>query len=567
MTLAATILLAVLVAATTWLEVRRPDRRHLLLRIIAAVVSAIALTLVLAPPYVAGTRRSEVALLVTEGASAAEVRRIADSVQPAHTLRLGDSLQDLRTLGRRHPGLREVVVAGWGLDSVELRNLRGLTIGFVPSALPDGPRELSWPREVALGEDVLVEGVAGRSARVRLDAGRGLADSVVADSVGRFVLRTRPRAAGLGRFTILANGRSDTIPVWVREARPPALLVIRSSPSFESSRLRDWLAARGGSILVQSDVSVGRARVDQVNSIRASLRPITASLLDSFDVIWIDGRTLGRLARTEAAALRAAVDSGLGLLLEPDDLAAARRLFGQPFPALVRGAAARPARLRWEDGAVAAQLPIAGGEIGSTFATRTLAADDGGRPVVTWSPLGAGGVVTSLVTRPSRWLLEGERAAYDAYWSRLLAAAQRPRPRWELVGAAHPVPHEPIVLRRAATEPAPVIVRSPSGKHDTVYAEPAGPGRIEGRYWPREAGAHLLAGAGDSLGFEVAPPGAWQTLRAAGRDAATRRAIATQGAGGSPAPLVAVESQVPRGWFVPLLLLGLTCLWWERRTI
>jgi hypothetical protein len=198
---------------------------------------------------------------------------------------------------------------------------------------------------------------------------------------------------------------------------------------------------------------------------------------------------------------------------------------------------------------------------------RTVASDERGRVVASWAPIASGAVVVSLVPRPSRWLLEGERPAYDAYWSRVLGAARRPRPRWEASGQAFPAPHQPLVVGRQSVEAVVALVRTPSGNVDTMYADPVAPTRVEGRYWPREPGPHVITGAGDSVGFEVFPAASWPAVRAAGRQDATRRWAALQGGAAAGAVPILVGSPIPRAWLFALLLAGVSLLWWERRTI
>ena len=564
---AAALLVVVLAAGSIWLEVRRSDRRRLPLRIAAALGASVALGLLLEPPRISAGRQSEVALLVTEGARPPDIRRVADSVRPAHIFRLGDSLSDLRTLRSRHPGIRRVVVAGWGVDSIDLRELRDVAVGFRPAPLPDAIREMEWPREVALGEDVVLRGRADPLMPIRFRTEWGTRDSVIADSAGGFVLRARPRATGFARLEVEAGGRRDTLATWVREAPPLALLVVRSAPSFETSRVRDWIAARGGTVLGRFEVSAGRARVDQINTALPAPRPVTSALLDSFDVLWIDARALQRLSRVEAGAVRAAADSGLGVLLEAKDLTAGRRFFGEPFPSIMPEPAARSASLRWADGHRSSGIPLVAGHISVPPGSRVLAADERGRVAVSWTSIGAGSVVTSLVSRPSRWLLEGERAAYDAYWSRILGAARRPRPRWEVAAEPFAGPHRPVVVRRVSADPIAAIVTGRSGSADTVYTATVAQGIVEGRFWPRVAGPHIIIGAGDSLGLDVMPASAWPGVRATVRYDATRRWAALQSTSAGAARETIVESPMPRRWLFAVLLACVSILWWERRNV
>ena len=139
---------AALVAALGlgWLEGRRLDRALRGRRIAAAVAAVVSLAL-LATSHTARVVSTDTAIVATEGATPSLVRHLADSAAaPVYLLdRAGDPrafgggarpTPDLAALLRAVPSLRRLVIAGWGLDSVELAEAGDRPITFVPAPVP-----------------------------------------------------------------------------------------------------------------------------------------------------------------------------------------------------------------------------------------------------------------------------------------------------------------------------------------------------------------------------------------------------------------------------------------------
>ena len=562
---AATILAAAgAYAALASLELRRTDRRHLAARLVALAVAVAALAALALAPSRAGRRAGTRAVLLTEGARATDAARIADSAGAALVIRLADSTRDAEGIRARLPAVRELVVAGWGLDSARLPGLEGLAVSFAPSPLPPGVVQADWPARITEGDELVVRGrLNAAGSVVSLAAPDGSADSARAGDDGTFTLRLRPRAPGFTRFLLRTAAATDTIAVQVSPPRPIRLLLLRGAPDYESSRLRDWVSRRGGTVAMRTRISAGRRRTERVNTGVELPERITASLLRQFDVAAIDAGSLRALSPAERSALALAVrEDGLGLLVDPES---------PPFEVAAGPAGSRSSRIRLA-GELAPAVTLSPRMLRSptpaAAAGAVLFRDEAGNPVAEWCPQGAGRVATTLVRNPSRWTLGGERELFDRYWAALIGALARPAPAWNISGSGISLPGEPVRLERQGEVIDRATVLRPGGAADTVVFDPGADSASSAAiYWPRSAGRHLLPGSPDSTWFDVAAVTGWTGVRAARRVEATMAWAALHGPAAGPPVSDADREPYPRWWFVGAFLAAASWLWWERRRV
>jgi hypothetical protein len=533
----------------------------------AMALAAVALGLLAVRPERRVTIRPTDALLVTPGATAAGVRRLVDSLKPAHVLSLAgaDSLPDPGYIARRYGDARLHVV-GWGLRDDEWRALGSAPASVHAEPLPPGFAAVSWPRSLTLGDAFQVTGtVTGHSgAHVFVGDRGGPLDSARLGPDGAFALQTQPRATGPQTYALWTPGApAETIGLVVTPPPSWRTLIVTAAPSFEAAALRDLLAARGSPVTWRAGVSRDRTRSEFVNGGTAAIA--------GHDLLVIDGRTLLALSGGERdALLRTVRDSGLGVLLLPDDaLEGAARTFGfslAPDTALTerlvrpRAAQARPP---------ATPVPAEPFSLRETFGVRTALWGAMGEALAQVRPAGAGRLAVTLVTAPSRWSRAGERDAFAGYWAPLLAAvAGTPREdRWTVGGGAVTRIDEPVEIAVRTRRVGPLaVVAAPSGASDTVYLAPDDwePGRWLGRYWPREPGWHAITGAADA-GFHVASAAAWPGVRAAERLAATSRRAAAAPATTTERPPQTARRTIPLGWWLAMFALAAGVLWADRR--
>lgn len=565
-------------AGLVWLELRRPNRRHLVSRVAAVLVAVAALVALLAV-----RRARDVVTLLTPGAPLSARSRTAVGLEQA---------QSLGGLA----GQRLVRLAGWGLLPHEWPDSTPPLAGFDRAPLPDGLVRIDAPTEVGVGARLVVRGTAvpgsGEPGMVILEDPAGPRDSAAVSAAdGEFELEDRPRAAGAAEYRLRLRvpgqpEQVETLAVAVRVTPMPATLVLDASPSFETAALKRWLAERGARVTVRTAISRDRYRTEGLNQSADVVGALTAQVLNRFDLVLADGGSLAGLGPSERAALERQVkERGLGLLITADlpsviarcgcgvaagfaldPIAVAtigprdkgdRRIARPVLPG-----APRQSRTGLE--ADAASLKPGSAE--------SLVQDEVGRVIAGWRRAGRGRVAATLLRTPSRWLLEGETDLYAAYWYTMLQAVTRDTTTRVTVSAEGPLrPDHPVTIALTLADPPPpagfptAVVVSPAGATDTLALaqDPFDPSRFTGRYWPRAAGWHRVGLGNDRvIPFRVTAPGEWVALEAGARLAATAPRIA-------PPTLASAMGTRARRWLAPLafalLVLSLTWLWIEGR--
>ena len=591
-------------------EIRRANRRRLGGRIAAVVASIAALLGIALRPGWRLPVSAERAVLLTAGAEPTRALRLADSVGAARVFALPDarvtsqdltprvvSIPDAGYLRRNFPGVGTVLVSGWGLDWDQWADLGGLSLEYDAALLPEGFLHVSWPRQIQLGDAVIAAGTLHRGGtaitQVFLDDPAGPADSLPFTGLESedvpFRLQAQTRAVGRFLYVLraaTAEGHTvvaETLGVAITPPALPRVLIVEAAPSFESLYLKRWLSELGGSVAIRTRVSRDRFLYEFLNRAKADLTALSSSLLDSTDVLLIDGKTLSSLSAAERTSLRNAVlEQGLGVLLGPDALGprasrhSASFLLGLSL-ARAEGDEERKARPVWVGHETPGQtlVPIIPGRIESRGDGETLLRDAAGGALAQSWAVGAGRVGVSLIAAPSRWLLAGEREVFASYWSLLLSAVATPLPEhWGITPTGPVLVDQPATVSLTTGAPTPAgLVLSPNGEVDSVFLaqDPFDRSRWSGVYWPRFGGWHevtSLAGTG-RLSFYAQPAGQWAAVTAARRLAASRQYLELNQA--VPADgehiLNVLERPIPVGWFFALFLLSVTFLWLEGRSI
>jgi hypothetical protein len=558
-----------------------------LLRRAALALALLALLALGLRPHWNRAEPFDVAILVTPGADAAVVRRLADSLGGVPVLHEAAAV-------RRGPPLGRIHVVGWGLDAEAWHALDSIPVTFHPSPPAPGILRASWPATLPLGDELIVEGAVARvpaGASISLLDDGGVTDSALLDDAGTFRLATPTRALGRLLYVLRVTRldrpvAQETLGVTVVVPPTPRLLVLEASPGFETRALRDWLGRRHGEVAVRSLVSRDRFHSEFVNRDSVSLAAISDRLLSQFDVVAVDGRSLAALHSRERAVLRDAVTKGgLAVLIEPDTVVfdstvrfSERRLFLdfglRPVPDLDERSV-RPvwAGLRQGARSVTA-LPADPYTLAERFGAESVIDDGSGGHLAQVTPRGAGRIGISLVHESSRWIRTGERDAFSAYWSRLLSAlapGRTGREPWEVATPGPWLVNQPLVLSvDGAGDHSMTTVSARSGATDSVYlSRDALVSRSwRGVFWPRTAGWQGAALAeGPSVYVQMTSPTTWLSRRSARLlDASSRYLVESRPPRRrrDAAPTL-VSRPIPPGWFFGLFLACAGVLWSKRR--
>ena len=591
------------------LVLRRPNRQRLALRIVLTGVAVVSLLLLAWQPQWQRSPRSAEAILATPGASSSAIARLADSLHtsrlyalpeaapPRPARRAVEVVPDVGFLVRRHPEIATLHVMGEGLEAYALAALHGVAVRFYPAPPTPGIQFVSVPRTVRVGQAMRVQGQVyvddAPAARwpytLYLDGPGGPIDSVAVAESGTtaFSLETVPRQTGRYRYRLtLIDAPGDTLAAArlgasVKDPALPGVLVLQGAPRFETRHLKDWLAGEGGRMAIRSTVSQDRYRTEFLNQPERDLSRLTPAVLQAFDVVLLDRRTLAELSTAERRALQGAVEEeGLGLLFGPDyfDSQTNTQFFQRFSSHSLDEAEGRRVRLTWEGRVTASSIPAASSVISSAWGVEPLMQDEAGRAVAAMRQQGMGRVGLSLASETYRWVLEGNAALHAAYWSYLLATLARPSEadQWA-VGVPGPVFRDapvPLVLHTRDALPLGLVFTT-DAVPDTVYLaqDPTESMRWHGTFWPRDTGWHRVttaasdASSGPAFWFYAHSPASWQPLQAARKTQATKQVTAATPSAFPESERTAPFQRVPvpLWWFLPPFLASCAGLWLEEK--
>ena len=485
-TLAYAAIAAAVAAALAGMEWRGPGRLRAG-RVLAVIVSVLCLLVMALRPTRTRSGDAAAVTVVTRGASGA--MQAADFAigltQPGIA-----SAPDLGWISRHRQG-SPIRIAGWGIEEDEWPEPSpGVVAELSPP--PAGVVSIAWPSSITLGEEAVVRGRLGPQlgkTRVVLADGSGTLDSVtVSAQVPGFTLRARPRASGHWRPVLrLESPRvpAESLAIDVRPAPRLRVLLVESSPSFETRFLRDWLAAQGAEVGTRTRVTRARTRMTAVNA--APTAALTRGKLDGLDVLVVRGATAAALGPTEGRAVDEEVRmGGLGLVVMTDDTA------------LTAG-----------------------------FGMNVLARDSAGTPTVVVAPAGSGRIARVAVTAVPR-KLRGDSAGYAELWSRVLGSVRRRAGAAVSIEGKGPrfASRPALIVARGERAPKELRVEARDGTTDTVYlaATPWDSSTRRGVFWPPRAGWYRVGGPEGTALF-AHDTAEWMAVQAQQRIDATRARV------------------------------------------
>jgi hypothetical protein len=566
----------------------RAQPRRLVLLVALQVIAATLLYVGLYPParplpsvtyalFGPGANQADADAAIARGQ---RVLRLPEAPALAEATRVPDLASALRL----YPDLREVQLLGDGLPARD-RDVRAVPLQFTAPPLR-GLVDLQPPSPVAPGNRFTVSGQLQGVAQAQLElldpAGR-IVDHAQADERGTFQLHGSARAEGRSLFQLRVRDAGqatlETVPVPVDViASPPARLwLIAGAPGAETKYLQRWASNAGLPLHQQISLGGGIQLGD-------APRPLTTSTLSQSDLLVLDERSLVGLGSTQRAALRQAINDGLGVLIRlgsaPD--AAARNALAQlglPLRgdgqirrstletgkadaqrlALLQG----PRAHRSDSAEAAPALERLQLELTSASAAPLLR-DTDDAALGYWRALGQGRVGVLLLTDSFKLVLAGRDELHASLWSELLATLGRAQAE----ASANSVMQMPS---RAWAGQRTVLCGINDG--DTVTAPDTTLATLRSgsdtpacaAYWPRQPGWHVHQ---SGAAFHVFDPASAASLHRADMVHATLEVAASSTRTQQASALAAAAQPGPRWSWLLAFLLSASALWWlERRPL
>ncbi|MDW8465453.1 MAG: hypothetical protein RML35_04485 [Chloroherpetonaceae bacterium] len=600
-----------LLAWLFWREWQRPERRHLLWRLLATFLAVLSLSmLALQPSRVLRVPATE-AVLLTEGFSLSRLTRFLDTAQVSHIFALGPSVwqslqdsarvehtlritpvPDLAFLHRHFPDVHKLIVFGWGFEHSDTTDLAPFNISLLLADVPSGFRWISVPPSVSFGQPVFVRGLyyqaSGEATMLCFASASQILDSLPLQPIGntRFEFSTTPKQTGQYLYTLFSRTASgdtlwqEVVPISVVPADTITVLLIESAPNFETRQLKAWLAARGNHVASRTTISKENTFSEFLNLSARSLNALTETLLQDFDVLLLDASSLATLSAGECIALRRAIENGLGVFLFLNDAAELKRissewlrLFGVPAAATVPDDL-HDAKVHIRDFPVSdvPPLPAVTALLRSDGRSKVLAHDAAERPLAIAKVHGLGHLGCSTVQDTYRWALAGRSELYAAYWLTILKNLARPnatQPEWRLLTVL-PVVDQPLMLELRTLAPFPISVVRAGTMQDSLFLiqDLHEPTIWRGTFWARQAGWHAISDGRYTMWFYVFDKTARIAQRALVRHAFTQHYTNfLRPQAHRPPQVVQRRVALPLWPFLLLFVAAVGYLWAERKVL
>ena len=505
------------------------------------------------------------AILLTEGADAGMVRNILRQVPKgtrvfalpgaagiALTSQPITHAPDVAWLRRSFEKTGTWHLAGWGLPAEALDQLLPARVVSYPAEVPLGFEWANWPRTLTLGQALTFRGrlakplPEGWSLRLEAPSGEAAAEIEPGQDQLQVLLQDRPSLAGAILYSVVitdAEGEvalREAVPVQVIAPQQRQVWMVLGSPRFETKYLKHWLGSRGNRLFVRTLLTESDWLDDAVN--RDPLpKDMQAWPWREADVLVTDMAALAALDDGDRAALKKAVEAGLGLFLFPEGIDSKKRdldtgdaaFFGQwQLKWQPEGIDVLEVGLNWQGQyptpkEKTAMLPA---EIKLRSGQRMLMDDGFGMVVAAAVQRGEGAIGTSLVAHSYRWALQGDWADFRAYWSQLftqIGRRQAPLPRWHIDGPV--LVGEPSHWQLWAPNNAAFRV-GPSGPERFWENDPMHFGRKSGTIWADAPGWHEADYGGVALpAFYAFSKSAWKAASATARLSGTKAFVQRHG--------------------------------------
>lgn len=541
------------------------------------VLAGLSLWLTLNPP--ASVIRTGTLIVATAGSPGSIPTAPGDilvALPEAGPVAEADRVPDLATALRRYPTPARVRILGRGLTPRDQSPLP-VPVEFTAPPLPRGLVDLSIPEPTAPGATFVVGGQVGALAAgtVELvDPADEIVDTARVTAGERFALMAAARAPGLALFTLRLRDPSNAVveeiavPVETQVQTPPRVLVLAGAPGAETKYLKRWAEDSGIELTVDIDVGGGIQLGDPP-------LPLTAQTFNDLDLVVLDDRRWEALGSGQRAALTAAVNGGMGLLLRPTGplSAGTRRDWANLSASLTGGDEAVPFRLDPPEDATpdAEAEPAEDGDPLPVLARRdltdegsgavTLLRDADGSALASWRALGRGRVGVWTVTDSYALVLTGRPDRYGEMWSALFSEIGRPgdHSRAEVLGIARA--GQRVALCRLTGQPN---VLGQDGRPHALRIDAATGDRACAAFWPEQPGWHVIRDGEDrQTPFYVQPADAAPSLALAANRSATL-ALASTALTRAASASTSHAPGSPWLWFAGLLVV-LSGLWWFER--
>jgi len=586
-TLAVIIICTLLALLFSWQEIRRADKRRLILRLLAIWIALASLACIALP--VSYNRTTNIAdgsdaILLTDGfvkdsiPAKTPVFTTEKAIQKSYTK--ATLISSVEVLINHKPAFKQVKILGYGLNADELKQIHGLPVSYNAPALPAGIQSINWAAKLKTGDRLTIQGkyhTADNPVKLLLKGLNTSLDSVIIKpGTSEFELSTAPKLAGRVVYQLLALAGNDTlsndnVPVQIEVAKPARVLMLNASPNFETRFLKNWLGENGYAVASRALISQNKSAEEFVNLDKMNLRHLSAGVLDKFDLVIGDLSALKALPPADASALKQQVtQKGLGIIVRADSSDKAASWLERDFPVttLALKDQLSMALSLQNQKTKTARLNIDPSFIGNHTNTQTLVTDAQNRALASVTIAGAGKLSFTTLNHTYNWLLAGDQQDYAALWSLLIGQSVRKQAPVQNLKVVSTVPtvNQPVQLQlQGATAQGSMLVND---QQISTVQDAGVPYEWNLDYWPQKTGwQQANFGNTTTQWWYNYAQNEWNTLKKLQKIKINQEfSISNQKKGVVTKQIQqTVKIEIPKIWFYMFLLVACTFLWIERK--
>ncbi len=219
------------------------------------------------------------------------------------------------------------------MSKTQWQEMPNIKINYTAPELTEGLVDLSLDNTIEIGGQMTVTArLQSRSKGIHIASLINPAKEVVYQAKivngELFSIGDRPKLLGQHLYILEVRDSKERlisqeiIPVEVTTGQSARILVIQSSPSFETKQLQNWAAENNAQFLIRTRISKNRYTYRSTNISKQLKSSIMNKLkhlsFEQFDLLIIDGRGLLTMSSLEKTNLTTSIENGLGMLVLAD---------------------------------------------------------------------------------------------------------------------------------------------------------------------------------------------------------------------------------------------------------
>ena len=508
----------ILYACFLWKEALERHRGQMLVQSIIALITLLALALIVLEPVHQVEVNERQGLLLTEGFEEAKKDSLVERYSGLTVLEYHPE----RSIRTDLDSLTSLFVLGNGIKSFDFWQFQNIPTAFVPNAIPSGISRIKYPKSLVLGEALRLSGLYTKPKKgtflvLEDPAGNGL-DSVQLEKkeeVG-FTLQTTPKVTGTFIYSVTEKDstgnvqKTEPLPIQIGDKNTLRVLILNDFPTFETKYLKNYLAESGHEVVVRSQLTQGKYKFEYFNTASKPLYQITEEVLQDFHLVIADADTYYGFGSVLKNRLEKRIrENGLGLFLQPTN-ALFNRYANSSYFSFSRDGV-NETNLGGSNNGLE-KYPYA---FESGVAQQPIDLD-ANKPIAAYKQFGLGRVVTTTLQNSYQLVLDGKEREYGRFWTQLLDKTI-PQAKADIQWASNtlfPRPNAPLDFTLRTNLEEFTVVDSDSSTVG-LFQNPLIPSLYSGTVYPKKSGWNVLKMVSDSsanYAYYVMNPTDWKSL-------------------------------------------------------